>query len=88
MKHDTEVGLGPGHVVSDGDPAPPKGAQPPILAHVCCAQTAGWIRMPLGTDVYVGPGHVVTWGPTSPQKGGIAAHNFRSVSVVTKQLDG
>jgi len=28
----TEVGLGPGHIVLDGDPAPPpKGAQPPIF---------------------------------------------------------
>jgi len=27
-----EVGLGPGHIVLDGDPAPPqKGAQPPIF---------------------------------------------------------
>jgi len=26
-----KVGLGPGHIVSDGDPAPPKGAQPPIF---------------------------------------------------------
>jgi len=25
----TEVGLGPGHIVLDGDPAPPKGAQAP-----------------------------------------------------------
>jgi len=24
-----EVGLGPGHIVIDGDPGPPKGAQPP-----------------------------------------------------------
>jgi len=29
MKFDTRVGLGPGHIVLDGDPAPlPKGAQP------------------------------------------------------------
>jgi len=27
MKLGTEVGLGPGHIVSDGDPCPPKGAQ-------------------------------------------------------------
>jgi len=27
----TEVGLGPGDIVLDGDPAPPKGAQPPIF---------------------------------------------------------
>jgi len=24
-----EVGLGPGHIVLDGDPAPPKGTEPP-----------------------------------------------------------
>jgi len=27
----TKVGLGPGHIVLDGDPAAPKGAQPPIF---------------------------------------------------------
>jgi len=27
----TQVGLGPGHIVLDGDPAPPRGAQPPIF---------------------------------------------------------
>ena len=32
MKHGIEVGLGPGHIVLDEDPAPtPKGAQPPIV---------------------------------------------------------
>jgi len=31
MKLGIEEGLGPGHIVSDGDPAPPKGAQPPIF---------------------------------------------------------
>jgi len=31
MPLDTEVGLGPGDIVLDGDPAPPKGAQPPIF---------------------------------------------------------
>jgi len=35
-----EVGLGPGYIVLDGDPAPPKGAQfPKFSAHVCCGQT-------------------------------------------------
>jgi len=36
MPLDTEVGLGSGHIVLDGDPAPPKGAQPPpkFSAHV------------------------------------------------------
>jgi len=31
MKLGTEVGLGPGHIVLDRDPALPKGAQPPIF---------------------------------------------------------
>jgi len=29
IKLGTEVGLGPGHIVLDGDPTPPKWAQPP-----------------------------------------------------------
>jgi len=48
------VGLGPGHIVLDGDPAPPpKGghSSPHFSAHVYCGQTAGWIKMPLGTEV-------------------------------------
>ena len=39
----TEVGLGPGHIVLDGDPAPPptprEGAHPQFSAHVYCGQT-------------------------------------------------
>jgi len=47
MPLSTEVGLGPGHIVLDGDPTPPSlqkggtGAHPQFLAHVCCGQTAG-----------------------------------------------
>jgi len=37
----------------------PKGAQPPFTAHVCCGQTAGWIKMPVGTEVGLGPGDIV-----------------------------
>jgi len=47
-----EVGLGSGDFVFDGDPAPSrkKGTAPTqFLAHVYCAQTAGWITIPLGT---------------------------------------
>jgi len=37
------VGIGPGHIVLDGDPAPlsKKGHSPQLLAHVNCGQTAG-----------------------------------------------
>jgi len=40
MKLGMAVDLGPGHIVLDGDPAHPKGAQqPPLLIHVDCNQT-------------------------------------------------
>ena len=60
-----EVGLGPGHIVLDGDtaPLPKKGrALPQFSAHVYCGQTAGWIKTPLGTEVDLGPGHFVLDG--------------------------
>jgi len=41
----TEVGLGPDHIVLDGDPAtlPEKNGHgsPQFSVHVCCGQTAG-----------------------------------------------
>ena len=58
-----EMGLGPGHIVLDGDtaPLPIKGADlpPQFSAHVYCGQTAGWIKMTLGMEVGLGPGHTV-----------------------------
>jgi len=59
-----EVGLGPCHIVLDGDtaPLPKKGQSPQFLAHVYCGQTAGWIKTPLGTEVDFGPGHFVLDG--------------------------
>jgi len=40
-------------------------------AHVCCGQTAGWIKMPLGTKVAFGPGCIVLHGdPAPPHKRG------------------
>ena len=44
----------------------PKGAHPQFLAHVYCGQTAGWMKMPLGTEVDLGPGHVVLYGDAAP----------------------
>ena len=43
-----------------GPSSPPKKghkfAEPQFLVHVCCGQTAGWIKMPLGSEVDLGPG--------------------------------
>ena len=72
MKLGIQVGLGPNHIVLDGDPAlpPPKGAEPHFSAHTCCSQIAGWIKMALGTEVGLGPGYIVLdWDPAlSPNK--------------------
>ena len=68
MKRGTEVGLGPGHIVLDGDPAHlsfPKWAQPPpprFSAHVGCGQTAAWMKMPLDREVGLGPDDIVLDG--------------------------
>jgi len=64
----TDVGLGPGHIVLDGDPAPPTTgtASPCLSAHVYCGQMAGRIRIPLGTEVGLGPRNIVIWGPSLP----------------------
>jgi len=58
MALDMEMGLGPGHIALDGDPAtlPRKGAEPPpqIFGPFYCGQTAGCIKMPLGMEVDLG----------------------------------
>jgi len=64
-----EVGLGPFHIVLDGDtaPLPTKGEQPPqFSAHLYCGQTAGCIKMPLGMEVGLSPGDFVLDGNPAP----------------------
>jgi len=59
MPFSSEVGLGPGDIVFDWDPAPPptkKGHSPQFLAHVYFGQMAGCIRISLGTEVGLSPG--------------------------------
>jgi len=66
----TEVDLGPGHIVLDGDPASscsPKKGTAPSLRPMSIVARAGWIKMLLGTEVGLGPGHIVLdGGPSSP----------------------
>ena len=74
MKFGVQVGLGPCHIVPDGDPAslPRKGDRAPqFLAHFYCGQMAGCIKMPLGTEVGLSPGNFVLDGDPapSPRKG-------------------
>jgi len=68
MKLGTEVGIGPGHTVLDGDPVlpPQRGTAHQFSAHVCFGQMAGWMTMPLGRDVGLGPAHIVLDGDPVP----------------------
>jgi len=63
-----EVGLSPVHAVLDGDPdlLPKKGRSPQFSSHVCCGQTAAWIKMPLCTEVGLGPHEIVLDGHPAP----------------------
>jgi len=76
------------HCVRWGPGSPsPKGHSPQFSAHVCCGQTAGWIKVPLGREVGLGPGDIVLDGVPPPPKRGIVP-NFRPMSIVAKRLDG
>jgi len=57
------------HTVLHGDPDSPKErrSSPQFSAHVCCGQTAGRIKMPLGTEVDLSPGHIVSDGSQLPR---------------------
>jgi len=76
MQFDVEVGLGPCHIVLDGDPAPLKKRH---------SQTVGWIKMPLCTKVGLGPRHIVLHGdPAHPPKR-YTAPNVRPRFIVAKR---
>jgi len=62
-----------------------KGAHSPQFSlHVYCGQTAGWMKMPLGTEVDLGPGYIVLDGDLapSPKRGTAAISSFRPMSIV------
>jgi len=87
-----EVGLGPDHIVLDGDPSalPKKGTEPPIFYQFYCGQTAGCIKMPLGMEVRLSPGDFVFGGdPATPRKKGTPVpSNSWPMYIAAKLLDG
>ena len=63
------VGLGPGHIVLDGDPASPhekRGHSPQFSVHFYCGQRVGCIKMLLGMEVGLSLGDVVLDGDPAP----------------------
>ena len=55
---------------SERPSSPIKGHSPQFSAHVCCGQTAGWIKIPLDTEEDLDPDHIVLRGPSSPRPKG------------------
>ena len=84
-----EVGIGPGHIVLDADPALPsqkRAHSPQFSAHVYCGQTAEWIKIPLGREVGLGLGHIVLDGAQLLSlKRGTFPPIFRPMSIVAKR---
>jgi len=66
----TEVGLGPGDIVLDGEPAPPRrdtAPRPSKFRPMSIGQTAGCISIPLGAEDGLGPDDIVLeGGPARP----------------------
>ena len=91
MKLGTDVGLGFGHIVLDGDPAPlPKrGRAPKFSADVHCGQMAAWIKMSLGMELGLGPGDFVfDEDPATLRiRPRLPPPNFWPVSIMAKRLD-
>ena len=92
MKLGMQVGLGPGHIVLDGDPAPPppKGHTPQFSAHICCGHMAAWIKMSLGLEQGLGQDDFVLDGDHAPlpKRGRSPPPNFRPMFIAAKRLDG
>jgi len=84
-----QVGFGTGHIVLEGpsSPSPKKEAQPhpQFSAHIYCALTAGWIKMPLAVQAELYTSDTVLHGnPAPPPKRGTAP-NVWPMSIVAKQ---
>jgi len=67
MKLGMEVGLGPDHIVLDGDPAPPPHGHSPTIFRPCLLWPNGWLDQDgTGTEVGLGPDDIVLDGDPSP----------------------
>jgi len=79
------VALGPGNIVLDVDPAPPKEHSPPDFGSYLLRPN-GWMdEDALGTKVGVSPGHILLHGDIAPLPKGALPPNFWPTSTVAKQ---
>ena len=89
MPLDTEVCLGPSHIIRWGPSCalPKRGTAPhQFLAYIYCSQTAGWIKMPLGTKVGIGPGDIeLDRDPFPLKRGHSCPTTLRPTSIVARR---
>ena len=86
MKLGMQVGLSPGHILLDGDPAPlpQRGtASTQFLDHISCSQMAAWFKMPLGIELGLSPGDFMLDGDPAPN---FSAHVYYSYCDFAKTL--
>jgi len=74
MKLGTEVGLGPGHIVLDGDPAPPKRAQAPFFGPCLLWPNSCMDQDTTGHGGRPWHSRRVRWGPCPPERGHSSPH--------------
>ena len=67
---------------------PYKKGTPPIFGPYLLWQTAGWIKVPLGTEVGLGADEIVLDGAAAPLRKRGMVPNLRPMSIVAKRLDG
>jgi len=65
------VRLGP------SSPHPKRGLRSQFSAHIYCGQTAGWLKMPLGTEIGLSPGDIVLDGDPAPPP--LEGHSLRPI---------
>jgi len=80
MKLGMEIGLGSGHIVLDGDPAPPKKGPCLLWPNGWMDQDATWYGVRSWPRR-----HYVKWGPSSPPQRKGHTPNFWPVSIVAKR---
>jgi len=90
MKLGTAVGLGPGHIVFDGDPAPQQNGHSPPNFRPMSIVAKGWMHQDTtwqGGIAYLGPGDIVLdEDPASPR--GYRVPQFSAHVCCGQRLDG
>jgi len=86
MKLGMQVGLDPGHIVLDGDPAPPPAKRHSLPPPIFCPYLL-WANDWMDHDASRPKRHCLRWWPSYPPRKGGEPPNFRLISIVVIRLD-